>query len=96
MKPKVTGIIPAHNEEKSIAGVIKAVKKHVDEVLVVLSKNSKDRTGKISRDLGLTSKHTEIETEMDMKCFKKGYKILEVPSMEKNRKHCKSRQSRTP
>lgn len=34
------------------------------------------------KDLHLTSKHTEIETEMCMKCLKKGYRILEVPSRE--------------
>ena len=34
------------------------------------------------KDLKLTSKHTEVETEMCMKCLKKGYRILEVPSRE--------------
>lgn len=36
----------------------------------------------VLKNLHLTSKHTEIETEMCMKCLKKGYKILEVPSRE--------------
>ena len=41
---------------------------------------------KVANNLGLTSKHTEIETEMCMKCFKKKYRIKEVPSMELKRK----------
>ncbi len=40
----------------------------------------------IAKKLRLTSNHTEIETEMCMKCFKKGFKIVEVPSMELKRK----------
>lgn len=40
----------------------------------------------VLKDLKLTSKHTEIETEMCMKCFKKGYRILEVPSRELKRR----------
>ena len=40
----------------------------------------------VAKKLSLTSKHTEIETEMCMKCYKKGFRILEVPSMELKRK----------
>ncbi len=39
----------------------------------------------VARKLPLKSKHTEVETEMDMKCFQRGYRILEVPSMELSR-----------
>lgn len=40
---------------------------------------------KALKDLNLTSNHTEIETEMCMKCIKKGYRIIEVPSRELKR-----------
>ncbi len=43
-----------------------------------------------AKKLGLKSNKFDIETEMCMKCYKKGYKILEVPSMELERKHGKS------
>ena len=39
------------------------------------------------KKLNLISKHTEIETEMVMKCFKKNKRILEVPSRELKRKY---------
>jgi|TARA_Y100000034_G_C6910285_1_gene424299 dolichol-phosphate mannosyltransferase len=42
---------------------------------------------KKAKSLNLKSEHTEVETEMCIKCFKKGYKILEVPSMELGRRH---------
>lgn len=42
------------------------------------------------KDLNLTSKHTEIETEMCMKCIKKGYRVMEVPSREISRAFGKS------
>lgn len=42
---------------------------------------------KLAKSLNLKSKHTEIETEMCMKCLKKHYRILEVPSMELKRKY---------
>jgi len=38
-----------------------------------------------ARTLRLTSNHTEIETEMCMKCFAKKYIVLEVPSRELRR-----------
>jgi dolichol-phosphate hexosyltransferase len=44
----------------------------------------------VAKKLKLKSKHTEIETEMDMKCFKKRFRIIEVPSMELSRKHGES------
>ncbi len=43
-----------------------------------------------AKKLGLKANKFDIETEMCMKCFKKGYKILEVPSMELERKYGKS------
>lgn len=44
----------------------------------------------VLKDLNLTSNHTEIETEMCMKCIKKNYRILEVPSRELKRSAGKS------
>lgn len=44
----------------------------------------------VAKDLKLISNKFDIETEMCMKCLKKGYRILEVPSMELKRKHGKS------
>ena len=43
-----------------------------------------------AKKLRLKSKHTEVETEMDMKCFKKGFTIKEVPSMELARRYGES------
>ncbi len=50
---KTTVIIPAYNEEKFIAQVIKMVKKHkcVDEILVI-DNNSSDNTSKIALESG--------------------------------------------
>lgn len=201
-KEGVTAVIPAHNEERTINDIIKSAKKYCNNILVVMSKKSKDKTKEIAKSLGvkvivdnglgkgdgvrcainhvsndgiivfmdadgshiakdipklvkpiiekkadmvigsrflggseelhgdfskfmrmffsmciaqiinwrfnatimdtqngfrairtniakkinLTSNHTEIETEMCIKCYKKGYKILEVPSTELKRK----------
>lgn len=41
---------------------------------------------KAAKKLDLKSNHTEIETEMVMKCLKNKYSILEVPSMELRRR----------
>ncbi len=41
---------------------------------------------KAAKKLDLKSNHTEIETEMVMKCLKNKYNILEVPSMELKRR----------
>ena len=49
----------------------------------------------VIKKLKLTSNHTEIETEMCMKCCKKGFKIVEVPSRELKRKFGKSNISLT-
>ena len=48
-----------------------------------------------AKNLQLRSKHTEIETEMVMHCFKKGYRVLEVPSLELKRRFGKSNISLT-
>ena len=53
MKQKVTVVIPAHHEEKTIAGVISSSKKYCDEVIVALSKRSNDKTEEIARSLGV-------------------------------------------
>lgn len=44
----------------------------------------------VAKDLKLISNKFDIETEMCMKCLKKGYRVLEVPAMELKRKHGKS------
>ncbi len=44
----------------------------------------------VLKDLNLTSKHTEVETEMCIKCIKKNYRTLEVPSRELKRESGKS------
>jgi poly-beta-1,6-N-acetyl-D-glucosamine synthase len=52
---KVLAIVPAHNEEASIADTIKSLRAQtwaVDEIVVVVN-NSTDRTAQISRDLGV-------------------------------------------
>ena len=52
---RVLAIVPAHNEEESIADTIKSLKAQtwpVDEIVVVVN-NSTDRTAQISRDLGV-------------------------------------------
>lgn len=51
-KKKVSVIIPAYNEEKSISRVIKDFSKsYVDEIIVV-DNNSTDRTGKLAKEHG--------------------------------------------
>jgi len=47
----------------------------------------------VARKLELSSGHTETETEMCVKCFRKGCRILEVPSGELKRKHGSSKLS---
>ena len=44
----------------------------------------------VAEDLDLKADSFDIETEMTMKCIKKGYKIKEVPSRELARKYGKS------
>ena len=48
---KVSVVIPAHNEEATIATVIGDLRQHVDEVLVV-NNGSDDRTSEVSRKAG--------------------------------------------
>ena len=50
-KNRVTAVIPAYNEEKTIRDVIVSVKPYFDEILVVLSKKSKDRTEAILKSM---------------------------------------------
>jgi glycosyltransferase involved in cell wall biosynthesis len=49
--PKVIAILPAYNEEKRIAPVIRGVKKFVKDVIVI-DDGSTDQTAKISRSAG--------------------------------------------
>lgn len=48
----VTCIIAAYNEEKTIRKVVIGTKKYCEEVIVILAKNSKDRTADIAREAG--------------------------------------------
>src|SRR3989338_4298988 len=52
--PKTSLVIPAYNEEKTIAHVIKQAKlvKDISEIIVV-DDGSKDRTSKIAKNLGV-------------------------------------------
>ena len=52
-KEKVTVVIPARNEERTISDIIKSVKNYCDNTLVVVSKKSKDRTKDIAKSLGV-------------------------------------------
>lgn len=53
MSEKITVVIPAYNEEKTIKDIINTSKKHCDNILVVLSKKSKDRTKSILESVGV-------------------------------------------
>ena len=44
----------------------------------------------VVKKLNLKSKHTEIETEMDIKCLKNKYRIMEVPTRELKRRYGES------
>ena len=48
MKSKVFAVIPAHNEEKHIGGIVRQIKKYVNNVVVV-DDGSKDRTKAIAK-----------------------------------------------
>ena len=63
---KVSLIIPAYNEEATIAAVIQDFKTQpaLDEIIIV-DNNSKDRTGDIARELGTTVIH---ETKQGYGC----------------------------
>ena len=50
---QISVIIPAYNEEKAIANVIKEIPKIVSEIIVV-NNNSTDNTGKIAFENGAT------------------------------------------
>lgn len=50
-RPKITAVIPAYNEEKTIGRIVEGVKKHVAEVLVV-DDGSHDDTTRIAMDAG--------------------------------------------
>lgn len=50
-EPNIIALIPAHNEEKTIADVIRGVLQHVNNVLV-LNDGSKDKTAVIAKEAG--------------------------------------------
>ena len=49
---KVAALIPAYNEEKHLAEVIRRVKEHIDAIIVV-DDGSSDRTAEIAREAGV-------------------------------------------
>lgn len=51
-KPKIYIIIPAYNEENSISGVIKDLKKHNYHNIIIVDDGSTDNTLKITRQAG--------------------------------------------
>lgn len=51
-KPKIYIVVPAYNEEKSISGVIKDLKKHNYHNIIVVDDGSTDNTLKIARQAG--------------------------------------------
>ena len=48
---KISIVIPAHNEEEGVPGVLGTIPDYIDEVIVVDSFSS-DRTGQIAREMG--------------------------------------------
>ncbi|MEK6923384.1 MAG: glycosyltransferase family 2 protein [Nanoarchaeota archaeon] len=52
-RERVTVVIPTRHEEKSIAEVINNSKKYCDDILIVIAKNSKDKTYDIVNNLGI-------------------------------------------
>jgi glycosyltransferase involved in cell wall biosynthesis len=59
-------LIPAYNEEESIASTVEAIRKHAscvrDLEIIVINDGSKDRTGEIARTLPVTLIEHEINT----------------------------------
>ena len=49
----ILAIMPAYNEQRTISGIIKIAKKHVDEI-VVIDDCSTDRTGELAKKAGAT------------------------------------------
>ena len=50
-KEKVIAVIPAYNEEKTVAEIVRKTRKYVDKVIVV-DDCSADRTGKLAKEAG--------------------------------------------
>ncbi len=48
---KIYAIIPAHNEEKNIAAIVKKARKHIDNIIVV-DDGSKDKTKELAEKAG--------------------------------------------
>jgi glycosyltransferase involved in cell wall biosynthesis len=58
-KMKTAVVIPAYNEEKTIADIVKRARKYCDHVIVI-DDCSSDRTGRVAQRVGAeTFKHTE-------------------------------------
>jgi glycosyltransferase involved in cell wall biosynthesis len=62
----LTVLIPAYNEEESIAGTVEAIRQHAACVreleIIVINDGSKDRTGEIARTLPVTLIEHEVNT----------------------------------
>jgi len=77
-KPKVAAIVPAYNEERTIANVLKQLisAKELDEIIVV-SDGSTDKTAQVSKSFGV--KFLEgIERAGKGKAMKKGVKSTDA------------------
>lgn len=58
--PKVGVVIPAHNEEDSIALVLNAIPQEFTSSVVVVDNNSTDRTAEIAREKGAVVLHEKL------------------------------------
>ena len=81
MDATVKVIIPAYNEARSIAKVIKALSSMVSEI-VVINNNSSDETAKIAQDAGATVL-TENKRGYGRAC-KKGINYIKAQKTETN------------
>ena len=72
VKKKIIVVIPAYNEEKTIGGLLKKIKKEVDEIIVI-DDFSTDKTGEISLRYAQVIKNKKNEGYD--KSINKGFKL---------------------
>jgi glycosyltransferase involved in cell wall biosynthesis len=72
---KIAVVMPAHNEEHKIVGVLKDIPPEIAKKTAVIDDGGSDRTGKIAKDLGfLVMRH---ETNMGVgAAYKTGYNLF--------------------
>ena len=83
MTETITVIIPAYNEENSIAKVIKDLRTFVDEIIVV-NNNSTDATAKNAKEAGATVL-TELKSGYGNACLKG---IEYIKQQKKDYRYC--------